>query len=205
MPEERVNPAGKSTAAAGRGASVGLRAPLPSARARVTSEDSRAAELLGEPAANPSSPGAAAGSSRLCRSDHPHPSAGSREPLGPGCCTATSNPHRADTQAHTSTRARTHTHTHTNEPSRPEEPREPTAQSSPSGREEEWGSGRAGDPGASSQIPAGKAPPEAKKQSELQGNADSNAEISPHPWLKNRFPQLEENKPKKKKKRAKNR
>lgn len=112
MPEERVNPAGKSTAAAGRGASVGLRAPLPSARARVTSEDSRAAELLGEPAANPSSPGAAAGSSRLCRSDHPHPSTGSREPLGPGCCTATSNPHRADTQAHTSTRARTHTHTH---------------------------------------------------------------------------------------------
>lgn len=111
MPEERVNPAGKRTAAAGRGASLGLRAPLPSARARVTSEDSRAAELLGEPAANPSSPGAAAGSSRLCRSDHPHPSAGSREPLGPGCCTATSNPHRADTQTHTSTRARTHTRT----------------------------------------------------------------------------------------------
>lgn len=96
---------------------MGLRVPLLSARARVTSEDSKAAELLGEPAANPSSPGAAAGSSRLCRSDHPHPSAGSREPLGPGGCTATSNPHRADTQIHTSTRARTHarTHTHTHE------------------------------------------------------------------------------------------
>lgn len=37
-------------------------------------------------------------------------------------------------------------------------------------------------------------PPEAKKQSELQGNADSNAEIFPHPSLKKKkcFPQLEE-------------
>lgn len=63
---------------------------------------------------------------------------------------------------------------------------------SPSVSEEERGAGRAGSPGSSSRIPAGKAPPEAKKQSELQGNADSNAEISPHPRLKNLFPQLEE-------------
>lgn len=180
-PAERVNPGGWRTAAAGQRASSGLRAPLSSAKPRVTSGGSWAApELLGAPAPNPSSPGAAAGSRRLCWSDNPHPSAGSRDPLGPGCCTATSNPHHAHAHTHADTR----THKHTHKPSWPEKPQEPAADSSPSAREEERATGRAGDPASSSQIPAGKAPPEAKKQSELQGNADSNAEISPHPSLK---------------------
>lgn len=83
-----------------------------SARPRVTSGGSWAApELLGAPAANPSSPGAAAGSRRLCWSDNPHPSAGSRDPLGPGCCTATSNPPHAQTHTHTHTQTRRHKHT----------------------------------------------------------------------------------------------
>lgn len=108
-PAERVNPGGWRTAAAGQGASPGLRAPLPSAKPRVTSGGSWAApELLGAPAANPSSPGAAAGSRRLCWSDNPHPSAGSRDPLGPGCCTATSNPRHAHAHTHTHTQAHEH-------------------------------------------------------------------------------------------------
>lgn len=108
QPEERVNPDGWRRAAAGQGASPELRALLSSAKPRVTSRGSWAApELLGAPAANPSSPGAAAGSRRLCWSDNPHPSAGSRDPLGPAAARQLPTHSR-----HTLTHTQTHTHTH---------------------------------------------------------------------------------------------
>lgn len=178
---------------AGQGASRGLRALLSSPKARVTSRGSWAApQSLGAPAANPSSPGAAAGSRRLCWSDNPHPSAGCGDPLGPAAARQLPAHGRhtlTHTDTHTHAPADTHTReqTRTNPPGQPEQPQEPAAKSSPSARWEERAAEGAGDPAPSSQIPAGKAPPEAKKQSELQGNADSNAEIffpPPFAWKK---------------------
>lgn len=93
--------------------------------------------MLGAPAANPSSPGASAGSSRCCRSDNPHPSAGSRDPLGPGCCTATSNPRHAHARTHT--RAQTRTQKHTHKPRR--------SPGSPQQRARPQRGGRSGQPG----------------------------------------------------------
>lgn len=188
VPEGRVNPVGWRTAAAGRGSE-------PEAPRR-------------DPASLRGAPGQRQSCWELRQQIHPareprraaDASAGQTIPIlppGPGIrsvpAAARQLPtHPTHRHTHTNTQAQAHTATHTHKPSWPEKPQEPAAMGSPSVSEEERGAGRAGSPGSSSRIPAGKAPPEAKKQSELQGNADSNAEISPHPRLKNLFPQLEE-------------
>lgn len=178
-------------------------------------ERARGSERL-SPRRNPASLRGAPGQHQSCweRRQQIHParappraadaSAGQTIPIlppGPGIRSVPTAAQQLPTHAtHTLSRAHTHTRTQTrtpkltHEPSWPEKPQEPAANGSPSAREEERASGRAGDPASSSQIPAGKAPPEVKKQSELQGNADSNAEISPTTTLrlkKNCFPQLE--------------
>lgn len=155
-PEERVNPGGWRTAAAGQGASRGLRAPLSRAKPRVTSGGSWAApELLGAPAANPSKPGRRRGQRTplLVRQ-----SPSFRRVQG----SARSRLLHSNFQP--TPRTRSHTHTHAHNPSWPEKP--PGARSKPLAFSEGGGAGnreRAGDPASSNQIPAGEAPPEAKK------------------------------------------
>lgn len=189
---------------AGQGASRGLRALLSSPKARVTSRGSWAApQSLGAPAANPSSPGAAAGSRRLCWSDNPHPSAGCGDPLGPAAARQLPAHGR-----HTLTHTDTHTHapadTHTRQQTRTNPPGRSSPRS-PQQRARLQRGGRSGRPREQAiPLPAARflqeKPPRRPKNKVnfkvMQIVMQRFFFPPPFAWKKNRFPQLEEKKKK---------